>query len=155
MAKILGIDPGKKGGLAILTDRDKLSVAAMPVKKLPNGKVEVDALRIYVALRKHIINFAAIEQVHAMPGQGVVSMFSFGQNYGTLLGVLDCLGIKTLRIEPSVWKSGLGLARDKEASLEMARKLFPKNGLDFSNPMCDGVAEAALIAHFAKKMLKL
>lgn len=117
------------------------------------GRTQIDAKKFTDLISGFVpdINFVAIEDVHAMPEQGVTSTFRFGYNAGILLGVLEALNIKVLRVKPAVWKGGLGLDADKKKSLTLARKLFPRYSRYFQRFKDNGRAEAALIAHYAQK----
>lgn len=88
-----------------------------------------------------------------MPNQGVASMFRFGYNAGILLGVLNALEIKVLKVKPAVWKSALNLSSDKSKSLKLARKLFPSLHNQLRMQKNDGRAEALLLAHFGATVL--
>jgi len=94
-----------------------------------------------------------IENVHAMPKQGVSSSFSFGVGYGVWRGIIATLGIPYHRVEPTVWKKALGLPKAKGAAVARALKLFPRAeiGHAYRGRMIysDGRAEALLIAHYA------
>lgn len=158
---IIGIDPGFSGAIAFLnrSSSDYLLGSCLKIYDLPlqmhMGRRQVDpkALTQYIQNYQASfcgISFAIVEDVSAMPGQGVTSMFRFGYNAGILLGVLGALGIETLKTPSKVWKSALNLTRNKKDSLKMARKLFPDNTKDFTRVKDDGRAEAALIAYFAK-----
>ena len=86
----------------------------------------------------------AIERVGAMPGQGTVSMFSFGQTYGALLAILASLDIPTHEVTPQAWKRHHGLiGQDKSAAVELANKLYPTLHIPVTR---DGRADALLIA---------
>lgn len=155
--KILGIDPGFSGAIAILDLASKtlISVHPMPVAiSTISGKKSVDPTILTDLLRPHVssLEFAVVEQVSAAPKQGVVSVFSFGQGYGTILGVLGALGVRTKLVVPSVWKGALGLSSDKRQSLALAKKLFPENSESFSLLKHDGLAEASLLAHYGIRM---
>ncbi len=116
-------------------------------RKQIDGKHFADVIRS--VNRPFGIRFAIIEDVNAMPKQGVVSMFRFGYNAGILLGVLQTLDIEILRVKPSAWKSALGLSSNKADSLALACKTFPNYKDYFQRAKDDGRAEAALLAHFA------
>lgn len=94
-----------------------------------------------------------IENVHAMPKQGVTSCFSFGAGYGVWRGIIAALGLPYNRVEPTVWKKALGLPKAKGAAVSKALKLFPRAELGHSYRgrmiYSDGRAEALLIAHYA------
>lgn len=98
---------------------------------------------------------AAVEKVGAMPHQGVTSMFNFGQSYGFIQGVLTAFGIPYQLVPPNVWKKNYSLiGKDKKASIDVCRKLFPNLNLlatPKSRVPSDGLAEAALLALYAKR----
>ena len=86
-----------------------------------------------------------------MPGQGVVSTFNFGYNAGILLGVLEAHRLTVLKVKPNVWKCNMGLDRNKNTSIALAKKKFPDYSSYFKRAKDDGRAEAALIAWYAHK----
>lgn len=145
----VGIDPGKKGGVVVLRDREIVYSA----------RYTPQALRY--ALESFHPAIAALERVHAMPGQGVTSMFSFGMGYGEILGILYAFDYSEawgdLRvIPPQRWKARYDLIGcDKQASIEMAQKLWPDvtwQATPRSRTPSDGMCEAALIALYAYEM---
>lgn len=87
-----------------------------------------------------------IEVVHSMPGQGVSSTFKFGQAFGQAVSMAQMMNVPTHFVTPQKWKKELGLTKDKELSLEMARALWPKAPLHLKKH--NGRAEAALIAYY-------
>ena len=146
---IVGIDPGFTGAIAILDKKGEIILYDMPTLYIMKRKqVDGKALTRFFKPISHIIEMAIVEDVHAMPEQGVTSTFRFGYSAGIIMGVLQALGIKTLRVKPSAWKQALGLSRDKAESLSLATKLFPKYKSYFKRAKDDGRAEACLIAHF-------
>jgi len=147
---IIGVDPGFTGAIAFLGDT-RLIIHDLPLTMYMN-RAQIDPYKFsdIVCSKKTGIRFAVVEDVSAMPGQGVTSMFRFGYNAGILLGVLAAHNIKVLKIKPSVWKPALGLSRRKKDSRDLASKIFPDNAESFTRVKDDGRAEAALIAHFAK-----
>ena len=98
---------------------------------------------------------ACVEKVGAMPGQGVTSMFNFGQGFGFILGVLAALGIGVQLVPPGTWKKEFSLVgKDKAASIEVCRRLFPGVNLRASEQCrkdSDGMAEALLMAEYARR----
>jgi crossover junction endodeoxyribonuclease RuvC len=153
---IIGIDPGFTGAIAFLADTRSLEIYDMPTH-LIMGRKQVDGEELAFLLGeirkgRHKIQYAAVEDVSAMPEQGVTSTFRFGYSAGIVMGVLQALEIKVLRVKPSVWKPALGLSSDKKKSLALARKRFPQYKAYFKRAMDDGRAEAALLAHFAREM---
>jgi len=146
---ILGIDPGFSGGLALLyrnTGELRFTSPVLTVKA--HGRPEIDAHALLQWLTPHAphVGLCAIEDVSAMPGQGVTGMFRFGYGAGLMSGIVIALGIPLIRIKPAVWKAALGLSREKGESIALASMLFDR---PFAK-RDDGVAEAALIAHFAR-----
>lgn len=140
----IGIDPGKKGAIAVI--REDGSIASCTFD-------ECEYLKI---LSSHALNgVAAIEDVHAMPRQGVTSMFNFGFNKGWIMGVLYALSIPTERVSVQRWKKMFSLDSDKDKSIELAKRLFPAANL-FATPRCkkpsDGIAEALLIAEYERRV---
>lgn len=150
---IIGIDPGFSGAIAFLLG-NKLIIKDLPLK-LFMGRKQINGRSFSLIIKKHLpkIKFAVIEDVHAMPNQGVVSMFRFGYNAGILLGVLEANNIDVLKVKPSVWKSALNLSSDKKKSLALAKKTFPGYMDYFKRAKNDGRAEAALLAFFAQQSL--
>lgn len=140
----IGIDPGKKGGYAVLID-GKVWVA-----KAWDDDEFVDCMRQVSQMRT--VARAAVEKVGARPGQGVSSMFSFGKSAGFIEGTLTALDIPYQLVPPQKWKSEFGLNSDKEKSIVVCKRLFPDVNL-LPTPRCrkesDGVAESILIGCFA------
>lgn len=95
---------------------------------------------------------AAVEQVHAMPQQGVTSMFKFGTNFGTWLGVLAAFKIPTVLVTPRKWQKVMldaGTGQTKDKSLDMARRLFP--AVDLHRKKDHGKADALLLAEYLRR----
>jgi len=144
----MGIDPGLKGGIAIIFD-DCLIVRPYSEKDL------IDLCYAYCTEDYNMV--CALEQVHAMPGQGVTSMFNFGKNFGYIKGVLETCGIPYQEIPPIVWKRHFSLGSDKLQSIEVAHRLFPDTSF-YPTSQCkkesDGMAEALLIAEYGRRKFK-
>ena len=160
MKVIVGIDPGLKGGLAFY-DGKTLIVYPTPVNSVrfvKNGKKkkrdEMDLAQAVFLMRQHGATQAFLEQVTAMPGQGVTGMFRFGTNYGQWLGMLAGLDIPVTTVTPQKWKKDAGLTAEKNDSLELARTLFPDNLARFKLKKNDGLAEASLIARYGYRSLE-
>ena len=144
----IGIDPGKKGGVATISE-DGVKV------------YQWDDQRFIEDMRQHA-NWldkcvAAVEKVGAMPGQGVTSMFSFGQSYGFILGVLAAFGIPYQLVSPATWKREFGLLKSqKQGSVDVCKRLFPGVNLlptERCRKESDGMAEATLIAEYARRKM--
>jgi len=147
---MIGIDPGLEGGIAIISDAVK--VIKMPTLINKKGKKELDILSIIKFLKESKIKKAYIEQVGAMPGQGVTSMFNFGMGYGILLGVLTALKIKYVKVIPQKWKGIVleGTEKDKEAAIQFCQKTYPEVNLipEKCRTPSDGMADALCIAAY-------
>jgi crossover junction endodeoxyribonuclease RuvC len=155
--QILGIDPGFTGAVAIYDGHQKSVVAVidMPTStSATNGKRSVDARKLAEFLRpfQKSLKFAVIEAVHAGPRDGVVSAFSFGQGFGTVLGVLGTLEIPTRFAVPSVWKKALNLSSYKRESIDLARRTFPNSAHEFRLAKHNGKAEACLLAWYGERL---
>lgn len=152
MTFFLGLDPGISGGFGILDKDGSIIIAEpMPLMRSPvYGKDMVNALNLYDLIKANIgdgLVKAAIERVSAMPKQGVTSSFNFGVSYGLALGVIGCLQISHEFVLPRKWKGDMGLSSDKEASLGMAMRKWPKLKLKKKD---DGIAESLLIAEWLR-----
>lgn len=158
---ILGIDPGVSGALALLTDggNQVVWVQDMPVRdagKKARKAHEIDGAALAHLLRPCLadITMACIEEVHAMPGQGVSSMMSLGDSRGCIRGVLEALGISVERVEPATWKRAMGLiGSDKDASRAAAIRIYP-TCTDLARKKDHGRAEAILIARYGAQRMR-
>ncbi len=144
----IGIDPGKKGALAVIDTEAPAPVIAVPFSE--SG---------YLAELRGIDpgkSIVALEKVAAMPGQGVTSMFNFGCGYGWLQGILEALRFPYELVPPQRWKRAFGVTSDKHTSIRAAQRLFPGVSL-LASPRCrienDGMAEALLLAEYARRNL--
>lgn len=141
---ILGIDPGKTGALAVLGD--ELKVFDVPcIGGKPDFVAWAGLWNTYLPWASHIW----VEEVHAMPGQGVSSMFDFGRSYGFVIGLVASAGVPFSFVRPNVWKPAVGIPNGsaKGASRLRAKQLFP--GVDyFDRAKDDGRADAALIGYY-------
>ncbi len=146
---IIGCDIGVSGAIAFM-EGDNLTVFDMPILKT-NGKTTVDIHQLVNIIPNGGITHAYIEQVAARPGQGVVSMFSFGKTYGIILGVLAAKGIPITYVTPGKWKKDLGVQADKDAARARASELMPQHAHLWPLKKHDGRAEAALIAYWGSK----
>ena len=157
----IGIDPGKKGAIAVINNLNCLSLIDCPLinnkinnKKDINIKEIKEKLEEFEPITTNTKWFAVIEKAQAMPGQGVTSMFNYGKGYGIYLGILTTLGIPFCEIRPQVWKKEFNLIKqDKAASVAKARELYPQMASKLLKTK-DGRAEALLIAEYAKLYYK-
>lgn len=142
---ILGIDPGISGALAWVSDDGHLiATADMPLVEV-NGKKKVSPQILVLHLIERKPKLVVVEEVGAMPGQGVTSMFNFGYSAGILAGVCAGLGLPMVTYRPAVWKRHAHVPADKGAARQMAQRFWP-GARDFDRVKDDGRAEAALLA---------
>jgi crossover junction endodeoxyribonuclease RuvC len=147
---IIGIDPGLDGGLVVLSGSHIELLETIPTQKKTGFiKRQVDAQKLSSILRVYPDAICYLEGVASRPGQGVASVFSFGDTYGTIRGVLGALNIPTYTVIPSKWKKWLQIS-SKEDSLKAAFDLFnvPFKKKDHN------IAEALLIAHYGQEERK-
>lgn len=152
MKYIIGIDPGASGGIALVEKTSEgthlRGVWDMPTVQIVGGKRRVNAPMLAdIISRLPTTALIISEQVSAMPGQGVVSMFAFGRAAGIVEGVAAGAGLDLELVLPVKWKRALDLiGKDKSASRALAAEAFPKHAVSFARVKDDGRAEAALIA---------
>ena len=142
---ILGVDAGLSGGFAVLDGSGRILL----VDDLPTigegTQRRIDAANLAGQLRSFLPAVAIVEQVHAMPGQGVSSMFRFGQAVGTVAGVIGALGCPLVWVTPQRWKKAMGCDATAERSRGLAIETWPENASLFSRKKDHNRAEAALI----------
>lgn len=150
--KVVGIDPGLSGAVAVFDLTNKLlAVHDMPTMMVRSGRSDKRQLSeplLADILRQVKPDHAYLEFVSAMPGQGVTSMFNFGVGYGAIRGVLAALEIPVSTVTPGKWQRDLGLAKGKDANRARAAQLFPDSSSMFVRVKDDGRADAALIAYW-------
>lgn len=147
---IIGADPGLKGALAVVCPYENKLITLMD---MPLSGNKIDSASLSLSIKPYLEKTAlvVIEDVHAMPKQGVVSMFSFGVSKGILLGILSFAQCPILLPPPSVWKMALGLSSSKDDSRKVATEMFPSHSSFFERKKDDGRAEAVLLAHFGRR----
>ena len=153
---IIGIDPGISGSICFLTDGKILDVIEMPT--MADGKKnkrQVNGSQIYNEI-KSLINEngkdnlkVVVEQVSAMPGQGVTSMFNFGQSFGILKGICAAMQLPIYFVRPAKWKKYFNLINsEKDASRTKAIEIFPYFSSNLAKKKDSNKADAILIASF-------
>ena len=160
---IIGIDPGIKGAICILKNGKILDVFDMPIMPVgKKNKSQVNASQIYNEIQKAIINEdkkdvrVVIEQVSAMPGQGVTSMFNFGQSFGILKGICSAMQLPIYFVRPAKWKKYFNLINsEKDASRTRAIEIFPYFSTHLSRKKDSNKADAILIASFYYETYKI
>lgn len=147
----IGVDPGKKGGIAFIHPATG-EYGAYP---MPETRNQVYKLLQELKTRYPGTVHAAVELVHSMPKQGVASMFTFGKGCGEVLGILTALEAVIYEPTPQAWKKVMmtGTDKSKDAAIQVAENLFPDiqlipKGCRVPN---DGMAEALLLAEWCRR----
>lgn len=148
---IAGIDPGLSGAVFMMDAEGDVmgTYFDIPVHELRRGgktKRSLDAHGLAAFLRDFRIGHAFVEDVNAMPGQGVSSVFAFGMSKGIIIGVLAALGVPMTLVSPQKWKKALGVPAAKDGARARASQLLPSCAGQWPLAKHDGRAEAALIA---------
>ena len=153
---IIGIDPGISGSICFFEDGKIIDVIEMPT--MTDGKKnkrQVNGSQIYNEILKRINKIekqnirVIIEQVSAMPGQGVTSMFNFGQSFGILKGICSAMQLPVYFVRPAKWKKYFNLINsEKDASRTRAIEIFPYFSTQLSRKKDSNKADAILIASF-------
>ena len=153
---IIGIDPGISGAICFFEDGQVKEIIDMPV--MADGKKnkrQINGPQVYNEISSRINKFSkkditvVIEQVSAMPGQGVTSMFNFGQSFGVLKGICSAMQLSMFFIRPVKWKKYFGLIKtEKDASRTKVIEIFPYISSELSRKKDSNKADAVLIASF-------
>lgn len=154
--RVIGIDPGLDGAVAIINGTGNLVVIDMPtvtVERNGKSKRQVSATELAQILASHNSNncHVFVERVSAKSGQGVTSVFSFGRSFGMIEGILAAFRLPVTFVPPATWVKAVGRGQGKDASRARAMELFPENQADFKRVKDDGRADAALIAYWGTK----
>ena len=152
---IVGVDPGLDGGVAALYHDGRVcQCRAMPTVKV-GRKREIDHGAMKLLFLGVKISRVYLEKVHAMPGQGVTSMFGFGQTYGATRQAIVSAGYEYDLVRPQDWKRYHGLiGKPKDAVLEYVAAIWPDTELPGNKAQRKGVADALCIAEYARRELK-
>tara|TARA_A100001011_G_scaffold376923_1_gene440057 strand:- start:2308 stop:2802 length:495 start_codon:yes stop_codon:yes gene_type:complete len=153
---IIGIDPGISGSICFFQDGKIIDVIEMPtMTEGKKNKRQVNGAQIFNEVSKRIENMdkkdikIIIEQVSAMPGQGVTSMFNFGQSFGILKGICSAMQLPMYFVRPAKWKKYFNLINSKkDASRTKAIEIFPYFSSNLSKKKDSNKADAILIASF-------
>ncbi|MDC0533490.1 crossover junction endodeoxyribonuclease [Candidatus Pelagibacter sp.] len=160
---IIGIDPGISGSICFFEDGRILDVVEMPtMTEGKKNKKQVNGSQIYNEIFNRIKQRdkkeikVIIEQVSAMPGQGVTSMFNFGQSYGILKGICSAMRLPMYFVRPAKWKKYFNLINsEKDASRTRAIEIFPYFSSQLSRKKDSNKADAILIASFYYETYKI
>ena len=160
---IIGIDPGITGSICFFKDGKIIDVIEMP--NMPEGKKnkkKVNGAQIFYEISTRIKDIkkedikVIIEQVSAMPGQGVTSLFNFGQSFGILKGICSAMQLPMYFVRPTKWKKYFNLINsEKDASRTKAIEVFPYFSSELSRKKDSNKADAILIASFYYETYKL
>lgn len=152
---IVGVDPGLGGALAVAY-QGRVDTFDMPTLDI-KGKRRIDMHALWTIVRDirnvYAPALAVVEDVHAMPKQGVTSSFTFGRVAAAVEMALVAAGIPMHLVAPGAWKRLMGLSADKDASRLLASRLYPASASQWSRKKDDGRAEAAVLAHYGSKIL--
>ena len=160
---IIGVDPGISGSICFLLDGKILEVLEMPTmaegkknKKQINGsQIFNEISRVIKKIQNQEVR-VVIEQVSAMPGQGVTSMFNFGQSFGILKGICSAMKLPMYFVRPAKWKKYFNLINsEKDASRTKAIEIFPYFSQELSKKKDANKADAILIASFYNETYKI
>jgi len=151
---IIGIDPGISGAICILENRKVLEVYETPTmidgkknKRQVNGAQVTNIIKERLNENKEVV--VVVEHVNAMPGQGVTSMFNFGQSFGVIKGICSALSIPIYFVRPTKWKKHFNLIKtNKDASRTKVIEVYPEISSKLSRKKDANKADAILIARY-------
>ena len=152
--KIIGIDPGLSGAIAVMHDKKVINLYDMPVMaEGKKNKRQLNSSQLVNIIKENINEgeetIVVVEQVNAMPGQGVTSMFNFGQTFGAIKGVCAALGLPIFFVRPSKWKKHFELINSsKDSSRTKAIEMYPSLSEDLAKKKDVNKSDAILIARF-------
>ena len=154
--KIIGIDPGLSGGIAVLENNKVINTFDMPVmSEGKKNKRQLNSAQLVKILKDSLKNdkeenvSVVVEQVNAMPGQGVTSMFNFGQSFGAIKGICAALNLPIFFVRPAKWKKHFELINSsKDASRTKVIEMFPSLSSQLSKKKDVNKSDAILIARF-------
>ena len=160
---IIGIDPGISGAICFFENGEIKDVIDMPsMAEGKKNKRQINGSQLYNELQertKHLQKkdiAVVVERVSAMPGQGVTSMFNFGQSYGVIKGICSAMQLPIYFVSPSKWKKYFNLIKtNKDASRAKAIEIFPYISSELQKKKDTNKAEAILIASFFSNTLRM
>ncbi len=160
---IIGIDPGISGSICFFQDGKIIDVVEMPtMTEGKKNKKQVNGSQIFNEISARIKRLdnkdikVVVEQVSAMPGQGVTSMFNFGQSFGILKGICSAMQLPIYFVRPAKWKKYFNLINsEKDASRTRAIEIFPYFSSNLSRKKDSNKADAILIASFYYETYKI
>ena len=159
---IIAIDPGINGAICFFENGEVKDVIEMPtMAEGKKNKRQINGHQMYNELSNRIKKYnipninVVVEQVSAMPGQGVTSMFNFGQSFGVIKGICAAMQLPIFFVRPAKWKKHFELINtQKDASRTKAIEMFPKISSILSKKKDSNKADAILIASFYENIIK-
>ena len=153
---IFGIDPGMSGAISVLENKKVIDVFDMPTmidgkknKRQVNGSHVTNIIKERLNKDKDKEIVVVVEHVNAMPGQGVTSMFNFGQSFGVIKGICAALSLPVYFVRPIKWKKYFNLIRtNKDASRTKVIEVYPEISSKLSRKKDSNKADAILIARY-------
>ena len=153
---IIGIDPGISGAICFLEDGKIIDVIEMPsMAEGKKNKKQVNGNQLYNEIKSRLIGVneeevcVVVEHVTAMPGQGVTSMFNFGQSFGVIKGICSAMKLPIHFVRPTKWKKYFNLINtSKDASRSRAIEIFPKASDKLKRKKDSNKSDAILIASY-------
>ena len=152
--KIIGIDPGLSGAIAVMHDKKVINMYDMPVMaEGKKNKRQLNSSQLVNIIKENINEneetIVVVEQVNAMPGQGVTSMFNFGQTFGAIKGVCAALKLPIFFVRPSKWKKHFELINSsKDSSRTKVIEMYPTLSAQLTKKRDVNKSDAVLIAKF-------
>ena len=152
--KIVGIDPGLSGAIAILENNNVLNIFDMPVMaEGKKNKRQLNSAQLAHIIRENTVKneeiTIVVEQVNAMPGQGVTSMFNFGQTFGAIKGISAALNLPIFFVRPSKWKKHFELINSsKDSSRTKVIEMYPSLSSQLTKKKDVNKSDAILIARY-------
>ena len=153
---IFGIDPGVSGAISVLENKKVIEVFDMPTmidgkknKKQVNGAQVTNIIKERLDSEKEKEIAVVVEHVNAMPGQGVTSMFNFGQSFGVIKGICSALSLPIYFVRPTKWKKHFNLIKtNKDASRTKVIEVYPEISSKLHRKKDSNKADAILIARY-------
>jgi len=151
---LIGIDPGVSGALSVYEHKKLIEVLDMPtMSEGKKNKKQINSAQLSLEIKKRVNgsdeNAVVIEHVTAMPGQGVTSMFNFGQSFGVIKGICSALNLPVYFVRPVKWKKHFNLiGSSKDASRTKAIEMFPSFSNNMARKKDANKADAILIGRY-------
>ena len=152
--KIIGIDPGLSGAIAIMQEKKVINLVDMPImSEGKKNKRQLNSAQLVKIIKENIENndeiAVIVENVSAMPGQGVTSMFNFGQTFGAIKGICAALELPIFFVRPSKWKKHFDLLNSsKDSSRTKVIEMYPSLSNQLTKKKDVNKSDAILIARF-------